>query len=57
MHRRTHGRPPPFDASTRRRLQLALIVAAPIALAATLLETLFRNGATVHLAARKPARN
>lgn len=53
MHQRRLGDAPPFDPPTRRWLQLGLVAGAPLALAATLLETLFRSGATVHLTARK----
>lgn len=53
LHRRSAATPPPFDARTRFWLRLWLVLATPLALLATLLETLFRSGATVHLVARK----
>lgn len=54
MHRRRAGLPPPFDARTRFWLRCWLVLAAPAALAATLVAVLLRSGATVHLVARKP---
>ena len=53
LHRRSAGATPPFDARTRFWLWLWLVLGTPLALLATLLETLFRSGATVHLVARK----
>jgi 2-polyprenyl-3-methyl-5-hydroxy-6-metoxy-1,4-benzoquinol methylase len=54
LHRRSQGQPPPFDRPTRRRLWAWLLLGAPIAAALTVLETLLRSGATVHLVARRP---
>ncbi|MCC6642136.1 MAG: class I SAM-dependent methyltransferase [Deltaproteobacteria bacterium] len=54
LHQRAQGEPPPFDAATRRRLVLAGLVRAPIALGLTLLEAGLRSGGTVHVVARKP---
>ena len=45
--------PPPFDARTRFRLRLWLLLLAPLSLAATALETLLRSGATVHVVAER----
>jgi 2-polyprenyl-3-methyl-5-hydroxy-6-metoxy-1,4-benzoquinol methylase len=53
LHRRPGGATPPFDARTRFWLRLWLVLGTPPALLATLLETWFRSGATVHLVARK----
>jgi hypothetical protein len=53
LHRRSQGQPPPFDRPTRRRLWAWLLLGAPIAAALTVLETLLRSGATVHLVARR----
>lgn len=53
LHRRAAGAAPPFDARTRFWLWLWLVLGTPLAVLATLLETLFRSGATVHLVARK----
>jgi 2-polyprenyl-3-methyl-5-hydroxy-6-metoxy-1,4-benzoquinol methylase len=53
LHRRSDGAAPPFDARTRFWLWLWLVLGTPLAVLATLLETLFRSGATVHLVARK----
>jgi 2-polyprenyl-3-methyl-5-hydroxy-6-metoxy-1,4-benzoquinol methylase len=53
LHRRSAGAAPPFDVRTRFRLWLWLVLGTPLALLATLFETLFRSGATVHLVARK----
>lgn len=54
LHRRPPGEPAPFDAKTRRRLLAAGALLAPLALVATLRETLLRSGATIHVVARKP---
>ena len=54
LHRRSAGAAPPFDARARFWLWFWLVLGTPLALLATLLETLFRSGATVHLVARKP---
>jgi SAM-dependent methyltransferase len=51
LYRRSPGEAPPFDAGTRRRLLLGLALGAAPALAATLVETLARNGGTVHVVA------
>jgi 2-polyprenyl-3-methyl-5-hydroxy-6-metoxy-1,4-benzoquinol methylase len=49
------GGPAPFDAWTRACLWAGLVLTTPIALAATLVETLARTGATVHVVAvRQP---
>jgi 2-polyprenyl-3-methyl-5-hydroxy-6-metoxy-1,4-benzoquinol methylase len=53
LHRRSASAAPPFDARTRFWLWLWLVLGTPPALLATLLETLLRSGATVHLVARK----
>jgi SAM-dependent methyltransferase len=55
LHERVPGTPPPFDAPTRFRLRLAMLVGTPLALAASVLEAAFRTGATVHVVARRPA--
>lgn len=52
LHRRG-GDAPPYDASTRRRLWAALVLLAPVALAASLLEAALRTGATVHVLAER----
>jgi 2-polyprenyl-3-methyl-5-hydroxy-6-metoxy-1,4-benzoquinol methylase len=57
LHERASGASPPFDKRTRFWLWLGFLLGAPLALAATALETLFRTGATVHLVARKPERS
>lgn len=44
---------PPFDAATRRRLWAGLVLGALPALAATLVETALRSGATVHVVAER----
>ena len=53
LHQRAAGEPLPFDAATRRDLWLAFAALAPLSLAATLLGTALRRGATVHVVARK----
>jgi len=53
LHRRASREPPPYDRSTRIWLWLGLLLGAPAALAALLLETVFRSGATVHVVARR----
>jgi len=53
MHRRSSGEPLPFDARTRFWLRFWLILGAPLGLLATVVETIARSGATVHLVARK----
>jgi 2-polyprenyl-3-methyl-5-hydroxy-6-metoxy-1,4-benzoquinol methylase len=54
LHRRGRGEAPPFDAWTRARLWFWLVALTPLGLVATLLETLLRCGATVHVVARRP---
>jgi 2-polyprenyl-3-methyl-5-hydroxy-6-metoxy-1,4-benzoquinol methylase len=56
LHRRSANEPLPYDTSTRRWLWLWLIVGTPLGLLATIIETIARSGATVHVVARKPAR-
>ncbi len=51
LHRRSSGEAPPYDARTRALLWLGLFAVTPLALAATVLETLARTGATVHVVA------
>jgi SAM-dependent methyltransferase len=53
LHQRNPDAPPPFDARTRLALRASLLLLAPLALAATLLETTLRSGATVHLVAER----
>jgi SAM-dependent methyltransferase len=55
LHRRSAGAALPFDRRTRRWLLFWLVVGAPLGLLATLIETAFRSGATVHLVAHKRA--
>jgi len=55
LHRRSSGQAPPFDAATRRRLWLGLVLLAPPALLLMVMETLLRSGATVHVVARRGA--
>jgi len=43
------GGPPPYDAWTRACLWAGLVLTTPFALVATLVETLARTGATVHV--------
>jgi hypothetical protein len=47
------GGGPLFDAWTRLRLVVALILLSPPALVASLLEACLRTGATVHVVARR----
>ncbi len=54
LHDRTRNAPLPFDARTRLWQLLWLVLAAPPAIAATLVAVALRSGATVHLVARKP---
>jgi len=49
LQHRAPGEAPPFDAATRARLWLAGAALAPLALVATLLESVLRSGATVHV--------
>jgi SAM-dependent methyltransferase len=53
LHRRAAGGAPPFDARTRFWLRFWLIVGAPFGMLATVIETIGRSGATVHVVARK----
>lgn len=53
LHRRGRGETAPFPAATRLWLALGLLVTAPLAALATVLETVLRNGATVHVVAIK----
>jgi SAM-dependent methyltransferase len=53
LHRRGSSDAPPFDARTRFWLRFWLVVSAPLGLLATVIETIARSGATVHLVARK----
>jgi SAM-dependent methyltransferase len=53
LHHRGRGEPPPFDPVTRGLLWLALIVGAPLGIAATLVGTALRSGATVHVVATR----
>jgi len=53
LHRRSANGPPPFDARTRFWLRFWLVVGAPLGLLATVIETIARSGATVHIVARK----
>jgi 2-polyprenyl-3-methyl-5-hydroxy-6-metoxy-1,4-benzoquinol methylase len=50
QHRPPHSAPP-FNALTRAWLWLSFLVATPLGLAATAVETFLRSGATVHLVA------
>lgn len=53
LHERGRTTAPPFDRATRFWLRFWLVVGAPLAVLATLVETALRSGATVHLVARK----
>ncbi len=53
LHERAAGERAPFSPRTRAGLLLCFALGAPLGLALTLLETLLRSGATVHLVARK----
>jgi len=53
LHERPPGVPPPFDPATRLRLRFWLVAGLAPALLATLVETVRRDGATVHLSARR----
>jgi 2-polyprenyl-3-methyl-5-hydroxy-6-metoxy-1,4-benzoquinol methylase len=53
LHERSAGGRPLFDRWTRLRLFVALILLAPPALVASLMEAWLRTGATVHLVARR----
>ncbi len=54
LHQRQRGAAPPCPASTRFWLLTWLVLVTPAALAATLVATLLRSGATVHLVAHRP---
>jgi 2-polyprenyl-3-methyl-5-hydroxy-6-metoxy-1,4-benzoquinol methylase len=51
LHRRSPDAPSPYDLRTRGWLWFWLLVATPFALAATLVSTALRSGATVHVVA------
>lgn len=53
LHSRAAAGPAPFARRVRLRLWLGLLLGAPLALVATLVETALRSGATVHVVARK----
>jgi 2-polyprenyl-3-methyl-5-hydroxy-6-metoxy-1,4-benzoquinol methylase len=53
LHRRSSAQRAPFDAATRRRLWLGLLVLAPLSLVLMVFETLARSGATVHVVAQR----
>ena len=53
LHRRSIDEPAPFDATTRAWLWFWLIAGTPIALAATLGETVLRSGGSVHIVATR----
>ncbi|MCH2169250.1 class I SAM-dependent methyltransferase [Myxococcota bacterium] len=53
LHRRTSAGSFPFGLKTRLWLSACLIAGTPIALLMTVLETLARNGATVHAVCRR----
>jgi SAM-dependent methyltransferase len=55
LHERGRGEDPPYSAATRVILWGLLVLLAPAALGATLLSTLARSGATVHVVARRRA--
>jgi len=54
LHRRARREPPPYDVATRALLMLLFLLAGPLALALSLIETFGRSGATVHVVARRP---
>ena len=56
LQRRPPGARPPYDAATRAWLWLSFLVGAPLGLLATLVETVLRSGATVHLVAVRHSR-
>jgi SAM-dependent methyltransferase len=56
LQRRAPHSPPPFDAATRAWLWASFLVGTPLGLAATLVETVLRSGATVHLVAVRHSR-
>ncbi len=51
LHGRGAGEPLPYDARTRRRLRLAYLLGMPLALGLSVVTTLLRSGATVHVVA------
>lgn len=53
LHQRAASEGPIFDAWTRWRLWLGLVLFAPLAVAASVFEALLRTGATVHVVARR----
>jgi hypothetical protein len=53
LHRRSPDAPSPYDRRTRGWLWFWLFAAAPFALAATLVSTALRSGATVHVVANR----
>ena len=53
MHRRQTGEALPFGLSTAAALLVLAAVIAPFAAMATVIETLLRTGATIHVVARK----
>jgi len=53
LHDRPPGVPPPFDGATRFWLRFWLVLGMAPALVASLVETLRRDGATVHVSARR----
>jgi SAM-dependent methyltransferase len=53
LHRRSSGQEAPFDAATRRKLWAGLVLLTPPALVLTVIETIARSGATVHVVARR----
>jgi 2-polyprenyl-3-methyl-5-hydroxy-6-metoxy-1,4-benzoquinol methylase len=55
LHRRSRREPPPYTAGTRALLLALFALGTPLALGLSLLETLFRSGATVHVVARRAA--
>ena len=56
LQRRAAHSPPPFDAATRAWLWASFLVGTPLGLAATLVETILRSGATVHVVAVRHSR-
>ncbi|MGI9591439.1 MAG: methyltransferase domain-containing protein [Myxococcota bacterium] len=55
LHDRPHGAPAPFDPATRFQLRMWFALGLVPALLTTLVETVLRNGATVHVSARRAA--
>jgi len=54
LHDRRRDRASPYDLPTRFGLVVLGLLAAPVALAASIVAALLRSGATVHVVARKP---